>query len=143
MTATEPGYCLAGNRTFCNFCPGYCCYRLEGASLYVMAEDINRIGRHFGITDGEVRRRFLEGRYTFRTREDGSCIFLSDDRLCRRCTIHEARPRQCRDFPYDRPCPYLEREDLLAMIQPRIESALGIGPVTAAVCMDRREPAAS
>jgi len=46
-------YSLAKNKVFCNFCPGYCCYRLEGASLYIMAEDINRMARHFNIADGE------------------------------------------------------------------------------------------
>ncbi|MFP7755434.1 YkgJ family cysteine cluster protein [Thermodesulfobacteriota bacterium B35] len=132
MTTTSPTP-LALSRTFCNFCPAYCCYRLEGASLYVMAEDINRIARHFNLSDGEVRRRFIEGRHTFRTREDGSCIFLATDRLCRRCSIHEARPKQCRDFPYDRPCPYLDSEELLARIQPRIEQSLGLAATAAKI----------
>jgi uncharacterized protein len=30
------------------------------------------------------------------------------------------------DFPYNQPCPYLEREDLLAVIEPRIERSLGL-----------------
>lgn len=117
----EKKYCLAGNKTFCAFCPGYCCYRLAGASLYIMAEDINRLARHFNISDGAVRKRYVEGKNTFKTREDGSCIFLSNDRLCKRCSIHEARPKQCRDFPYDKPCPYLENEEFLEIIQKRIE----------------------
>lgn len=119
-------YCLATTKTFCNYCPGYCCYRLEGATLYLTAEDINRIARHFAISDGQVRRRYLEGKNTFKTRDDGSCLFLSNDRLSRRCTIHEARPRQCREFPYDQPCPYLERQDLLEAIEPRIITAIGL-----------------
>ena len=119
-------YALARNRVFCSFCPGYCCYRLDGASLYIMADDINRIGRHLGMSDGEVRREFLEGKYTFKTRDDGSCVFLSSDRLCKRCTIHSARPRQCRDFPYDKPCPYLENPIYLEIIQSRIEKAIGL-----------------
>ncbi len=117
-------YCLSSNKEFCNFCPGYCCYRLKGASLYIMAEDINRIARHLQITDGEVRKRYLENRYTFKTREDGSCIFLANGRLCKRCSIHEARPKQCRDFPYDKPCPYLESGELLNTIQARIDNSL-------------------
>ncbi len=120
----EREYSLAGNKTFCNFCPGYCCYRIESASLYIMAEDINRMARHFNITDGEVRKRYIEGKNTFKTREDGSCIFLANDRMCKRCSIHEARPTQCRNFPYDKPCPYLENASLLAVIQPRIEQSL-------------------
>ncbi len=109
---------------YCNYCPGYCCYRLDGATLFIDNDDINRLARHFSITDGEARKRFMENRYTFKVKDDGSCIFQASDRLIKRCTIHSARPTQCRSFPYGKPCPYLEREDLLAAIQPRLETAL-------------------
>jgi len=109
---------------YCNYCPGYCCYRLEGSVLLIDAEDINRLARHFSITDGEIRKRFMENRYTFKVKEDCSCIFQSSDRMIKRCTVHEARPKQCRSFPYNTPCPYLERDDLLAEIQPRLETGL-------------------
>ena len=108
---------------YCNYCPGYCCYRLQGSVLFVTAEDVNRMARYFKIPDGEVRKRYLD-KHTFKVREDGSCIFMAPDRMVKRCTIHEARPSQCRRFPYGRPCPYLERKDLLAAIQPRIAESL-------------------
>lgn len=117
-------YVLARNKTYCNFCPGYCCYRLPGATLYLDAADINRLARHFSINDGEVRRQYLENKNTFKTREDGSCILLANDRMCKRCTIHAARPRQCRDFPYEKPCPYLENPGLLEILQSRVEQSL-------------------
>ena len=109
---------------YCNYCPGYCCYRLEGSSLLIDSDDINRLARHFNITDGEVRKRFMENRYTFKVKEDGSCVFQSPDKMIKRCTIHTVRPKQCRRFPYNNPCPYLEREDLLSQIQPRFEKSL-------------------
>ena len=111
-------------RAFCNYCPGLCCYRLDGSTLLLDATDINRIGRHFGISDGEVRRLYLEGRNTFKTRSDGSCVFLRNGVMSKRCGIHQARPRQCREFPYDQPCPYLHREDLLEKIYPRFQKSL-------------------
>ena len=117
-------FILAHDRVYCNFCPGYCCYRLDGSTLYLDNLDINRIARHFAISDGEVRKRYLEGRNTFKTRDDGSCIFLANGRMCSRCSIHTARPRQCREFPYQDPCPYLEREDLLTVIHPLVEASL-------------------
>ncbi len=110
--------------SFCNYCPGYCCYRLKGSTLYLDNIDINRIARHFGISDGETRQRFIEGKNTFQVREDGSCIFLSNEKMYSRCTIHKARPQQCRDYPYNSPCPYLEREDLLSSIAPLVEQSL-------------------
>jgi len=109
---------------YCNYCPGYCCYRLEGSVLLIDAEDINRLARHFLISDGEVRKRFMENKNTFKVNEDGSCILQSSDRMIKRCTVHTVRPRQCRMFPYDDACPYLEREVLLAAIQPRVEKSL-------------------
>jgi len=129
---TPADYSLARNKSFCNYCPGYCCYRLPGASLLLGADDINRMARHLGISDGEVRHQYLENKNTFKTREDGSCILLANDRLCKRCTIHEARPRQCREFPYDNPCPYLENPGLLAILQPRIEEGIRLGTGEAA-----------
>jgi len=92
--------------------------------LLLTATDINRLARHFGISDGEVRKRYLDNKYTFKVKEDGSCIFQAPDKMVKRCTIHQARPDQCRRFPYGKPCPYLEREDLLKQIQPRIEKSM-------------------
>jgi Fe-S-cluster containining protein len=112
------------NKIYCAFCPSYCCYKLVGSTLYLTAEDINRIARHFQIKDGEVRMRYMEGKNTFKTRTDGSCIFLINGVLNKRCSIHTARPRQCQNFPYKESCPYLIREDLLQEIHPKIEKSL-------------------
>ncbi|MEJ2033728.1 MAG: YkgJ family cysteine cluster protein [Deltaproteobacteria bacterium] len=92
----------------CTACPGYCCIRQPGAVLLVDAEDIYRLARHLGVKEGDLRRRFMENRHSFKVREDGSCIFRDATRFAASCTIYPARPRQCREFPYSRPCPYLE-----------------------------------
>ena len=115
---------MRANRIYCNYCPGYCCYRLAGSILFIDADDINRMARFFKISDGEIRKRYIEGRNTFQVNKDGSCIFLSNKKMRARCTIHQAQPQQCRDFPNNEPCPYLVREDLLEKIQPKIECSL-------------------
>ncbi|MBU1564133.1 MAG: YkgJ family cysteine cluster protein [Proteobacteria bacterium] len=115
-----------GFRAFCNYCSGFCCYRLPGSTLFVTAIDINRIARHFHVSDGEVRKRYIEKRNTFKVREDGACIFLTDGKLNKRCSIHRARPGQCSAFPYDSPCPYLDREDLLEILSPKVEQSLAL-----------------
>ena len=112
------------NKVFCNYCPGYCCYKLEGSILFVTAADINRLARHFNISDGQVRKDFIHNRNTFKTREDGSCIFLSNGILNKRCSIHLARPQQCIDFPYDTVCPYLQNDNLMRQIAPKFEKSL-------------------
>ncbi len=123
MTTLSAATASAANKVFCNYCPGFCCYRLPGATLFITATDINRLARHFCISDGEVRRCYIEKRNTFKVKADGSCIFLADGKQSKRCSVHLARPDQCRDFPYDQPCPYLQREDLLAEIYPRVENS--------------------
>jgi hypothetical protein len=112
------------NRAYCNYCPGFCCYHLPGSILFITATDINRIARYFKISDGEVRKRFIHKRNTVKVKEDGSCIFLLDGKLSKRCQIHTAQPQQCQDFPYEEPCPYLGREELLDTIYPKVEKSL-------------------
>ena len=124
MTTASSSLQPSAGRIYCDYCPGYCCYRLKGSTLLITAEDINRLARHFEISDGEVRKRYIEGRNTFKTKSDGSCPFLSNDRMSKRCSVHPARPRQCREFPYDQPCPYLLQANLVEQIQPRIQQAL-------------------
>ncbi len=124
MSDSSASFEFLDHSTYCNFCPGYCCYRLPGSMLFVDALDINRIARLFDISDGEVRKRFIQGKNTFKTRDDGSCIFLRNGVLNRRCSIHTARPRQCMEFPYGKPCPYLYRQDLLQKIHPRVLDSL-------------------
>lgn len=124
MTSESSHGTLSAANNYCNYCPGYCCYRLKGSTLYLDNLDVNRMARYFGISDGEVRKKYIEGKNTFQVREDGSCIFLSNEKMYGRCIIHKARPQQCRDFPYNSPCPYLERGDLLAAIAPLVELSL-------------------
>ncbi|MEP7076950.1 MAG: YkgJ family cysteine cluster protein [Acidobacteriota bacterium] len=86
----------------CSKCPGYCC------SVYEIVEvddkDIERLGRHFGIPSAEAAKKFTrlrkEGRVLKRKADPllgSSCRFL--DLKTRRCSIYEARPDVCRDFP--------------------------------------------
>lgn len=110
---------------YCSYCPSYCCYKLPDSTLYITAEDINRIARHFRIADGEVRKKYMKGKNTFKTRTDGSCTFLTNLVLSKRCSIHTARPKQCQSFPSEELCPYLIREDLLEEIHPKIIKSLG------------------
>jgi hypothetical protein len=55
--------------TYCSYCPAFCCCKLPGSTLFIYADDINRIGRHLLISDGEVKRQYLEGKnYLYDTR---------------------------------------------------------------------------
>lgn len=94
----------------CSKCPAYCC---SYERIIVGKRDLNRLAKHFGIDVETARRRFTKitaDEQVLRHQKDkiyGSvCMFL--DAKTRRCTIYEARPGVCHEYP-DRPrCGYYD-----------------------------------
>jgi Fe-S-cluster containining protein len=94
----------------CLKCPAYCC---SYDRISVEKADLNRLARHFGVDPETARRRFtknVEGEQVLRHQKDkiyGTiCMFL--DTKTRRCTIYDARPGVCHEYP-DRPrCGYYD-----------------------------------
>ena len=96
----------------CGKCPAYCCTYEE---IPVKARDISRLARHFAIEPAQAERRFTrldeKGKArVLRHRKDGvfktACVFLDQEK--RRCTVYEARPAICGDFPGGRRCGYYD-----------------------------------
>lgn len=101
---------------------GECCRGFDEGEVYLYRDDIYQLARHLHLTGKEGLRKFakkylkvIENTFfykepdaqrgkTFRfntlafsfTGEDEHCHFLVDNR----CTVHEARPFQCRCFPF-------------------------------------------
>ncbi len=96
----------------CNKCPGYCC---SHARIAVTDADIRRLAQHFGISARAARKRLT---YAYKTkdideqilRHQRDAIYKSVcrlfDRETRRCTVYEARPRVCRQYPFGNTCGY-------------------------------------
>ncbi len=85
----------------CTQCGKCCTYRGDYAYVYLNREEVCRLAEHLGLTTRTFRHR-----YTFRD-EDGSvqlrmrgdrCVFLDPE--SGGCTVYEARPTQCRTFPF-------------------------------------------
>lgn len=74
---------------------GACC--LHGGGVLLLAQDVARLAAHLGLTEDEVRIRYTSDGERLRTkgRDDPSCVFLEG----KRCTVYEARPQVCRDYP--------------------------------------------
>jgi Fe-S-cluster containining protein len=96
----------------CSKCPGYCC---SYPRIEVKDKDLKRLARHFDVDVATAERRFTrfyrDGAAVeriLRHQKDeiyGSiCRFFDTD--ARRCTIYEARPSVCRDYPNGRRCGY-------------------------------------
>jgi Fe-S-cluster containining protein len=94
----------------CAKCPAYCC---SYDRIIVEKKDLKRLARHFEIDTDTAARRFtktVEGEQVLRHQKDKIyghiCMFL--DLKTRRCTVYEARPGVCHEYP-DRPrCGYYE-----------------------------------
>ena len=87
----------------CGNCPAYCC---SYARIEVTQKDVRRLAKHFNIATEDARRRFTKKGHepeerVLRHQRDhifGTiCRFLDVD--TRECTVYDARPEICRDFP--------------------------------------------
>ena len=96
----------------CSKCPGYCCsYPL----IEVGKRDLARLAKHFDITYAQA-----ESRYTrFDRSEKVRSLKQQDDKhfgkICkmfdtkkRQCTVYEARPGVCREYPVAKTCGYYD-----------------------------------
>lgn len=83
----------------CTGC-GDCCTGAPGA-VWLDDADVARLARHLELTPKEFEERHvrrLVGRRSLLERFDGDCEFF--DREGRGCRVYEARPTQCRTYPW-------------------------------------------
>ena len=88
-----------GLRFTCTQC-GDCCTGAPGV-VWVDDEEIEAIAQVTGQTVGEIRllhTRIVGGRVSLREYANGDCTFL--DPATRRCRAYDARPKQCRSWPF-------------------------------------------
>lgn len=96
----------------CERCPAYCC---SYDRIVVTDADIRRLARHFRLSVAVAREQLTKrgeekGERVLRHHKDhvykSVCRFL--DRETRRCTVYEARPEICRDYPGSSRCGYYD-----------------------------------
>ncbi len=93
----------------CLKCPGYCC---SYPIVEVKKRDAKRIADHFGLTQAQTDKKYFkkaDGYERVMKRKPDKhfgkiCQFFDTEK--RRCTIYEARPSTCREFPGDDNCGY-------------------------------------
>lgn len=97
MDSVEPWF-SEGLRFKCTGC-GKCCTGSPGY-VYLSQPDLDRFSTYFGITQEEFTKkyaRFIDGQYALLDEADSdACLFLKD----KRCSVYDARPTQCRTFPW-------------------------------------------
>jgi Fe-S-cluster containining protein len=99
---TQRKYCMEtwfsdGLKFKCTGC-GKCCTGSDGY-VYLSKTDIDRFAEFFSISIEEFiqkHTRTVDGLIALLDTADHECEFLKE----KRCTVYEARPTQCRTFPW-------------------------------------------
>jgi Fe-S-cluster containining protein len=98
MSEIKPWY-SAGLRFECTQC-GDCCTGAPGF-VWVNAEEIAALAKLRGMKLAEFEKQYVRKvgvRRSLVELPNGDCIFFDGEK--RKCTVYEARPRQCRTWPF-------------------------------------------
>jgi Fe-S-cluster containining protein len=100
----KEGFSYAFEPSGCDTCAGNCCIG-ESGYIWITVQEINFLAKHLGITLEEVRTKYLNKigyKYSIKevklAEDNYACMFFNLEK--KQCTIYEARPVQCRTFPF-------------------------------------------
>jgi Fe-S-cluster containining protein len=88
-----------GLRFECTGC-GDCCTGAPGF-VWVNGQEIEALAKRLGLSTAEFEERYVRKvgiRKSLIEYANGDCVFF--DGNTRKCTVYEARPRQCRTWPF-------------------------------------------
>jgi uncharacterized protein len=94
---TNPAWYAKGLRFECTSC-GRCCTGSQGY-VWVTFAEAEKLAAHLLLSLQEFGVKYLRSvgtRYALLDQPGGDCIFLRG----KVCSVYEARPRQCRSFPW-------------------------------------------
>ena len=96
--AIDPLWYASGLRFSCHQCNS-CCRGAQPGWVYVSPRQVERLRRYLGRSERAFRREYLtkdeNGETVLKLESNGDCVFWDQG-----CTVYEARPRQCRTFPF-------------------------------------------
>jgi len=92
------------DETKCASCEGNCCIGQSGY-IWITPTEIDTLAKHLSISSKECFERYISKfGYKFSIKEkqlskdNFACVFFDLDK--KQCSIYEARPTQCRTFPF-------------------------------------------
>ena len=101
---THKDYSFKFDENKCATCEGNCCIG-ESGYIWISMQEIETLAKHLNITSKECFENYLiKYGYKFSIKErkisenNYACIFFDLDK--KQCSIYEARPTQCRTFPF-------------------------------------------
>lgn len=103
MMVTKPDYPYSFNPCACETCSGRCCNG-ESGNIWVNRKEIEAIARFLSMDNDLFITTYLRKsgyRFTIKelkSKENYACVFFDETR--NGCAVYEARPEQCRTFPF-------------------------------------------
>lgn len=98
QTRGEPWY-KDGVQFTCETGCTRCCGGAPG-DVFISRAELDAIAAHLNepVADFERKqvRHYPSGRMSLKERRNGECVLLTEEG----CSVYEARPQQCRDFPF-------------------------------------------
>lgn len=101
---TKEGFDFGFDPKGCDTCEGNCCIG-ESGNIWINKIEIEKLQEHLNISLEELKDKFLEKRgYKYSLKEiklaedNYACVFFDLNK--KQCTIYEARPIQCKTFPF-------------------------------------------
>ncbi len=99
MSQTEQPWYADGLRFTCTQC-GDCCTGAPGF-VWVNKEEIAALAKMVDMDVEEFEKQYVRKigiRKSLREFPNGDCVFFDNEK--RGCTVYEARPRQCKTWPF-------------------------------------------
>ena len=88
----------------CNSCAGNCCIG-ESGYIWINSQEIQALALYLKISAEELKNRYLnkiEYKYSIKevklASNNYACCFFNLDK--KQCSVYDARPNQCRTFPF-------------------------------------------
>jgi len=101
---THKDYSFKFDENKCATCEGNCCIG-ESGYIWITMQEIDALSKHLNISVQECFDKYLlKYGYKFSIKEkkisdnNYACVFFDLDK--KQCSIYEARPTQCRTFPF-------------------------------------------
>ncbi len=99
----KDGFDFSFNEGTCESCGGRCCIG-ESGYIWVSPNERKRMIEFLDIKEDEFFKKYIRQiKYRYSLKEKSfqngyACIFFDENKL--QCGIYEARPNQCRSFPF-------------------------------------------
>lgn len=100
----KEGFDYSFDASGCDSCGGRCCIG-ESGYIWINKAEIENLAKHLNTTIEEVGQKFLMKigyKYSIKEiqlqQDNYACVFFDLDK--KQCSIYEARPTQCRTFPF-------------------------------------------